>query len=98
LNAKTILPCGVVRVSAKRITSFSFLPAISKAIQMIACTPHQQDPEFPISTSSVRENHTPAALVRQVQIDVGAAGLHRGSFGNFADLFRLFLSSNQSGR
>ncbi len=51
-------------------------------------------PEFPISTLPLRENHTPAALSRQVQIDIAALGSHGGSFGSFADLFRLFLASN----
>ncbi len=54
--------------------------------------------EFPISTLSLRENHTPAALSCQVQIDIAARGSHRGSFGSFADLFSLFLASNLPGR
>jgi hypothetical protein len=55
-------------------------------------------PEFPISTLSLRENPTSAALVRQVQIDIATLGSHRGSFGSFADLFGLFLASNLPGR
>src|SRR2546426_9511673 len=55
-------------------------------------------PEFPISTLSLRENHTPAALSCQFQIDIAALGSHRGSFGSFADLFCLFLASNLPGR
>jgi hypothetical protein len=41
------------------------------------------------------QNHMPAALSCQVhQIDMGALGSHRGSFGSFADLVGLFLASN----
>ena len=40
------------------------------------------------------QNHTPAALARQVQIDIAALGSHRGSLGSFADLFGLFPASN----
>jgi hypothetical protein len=40
-------------------------------------------PEFPISTLSLRENPAPAALTSQVQIDIAALGLHRGSFWSF---------------
>src|SRR6059036_3430743 len=54
-------------------------------------------PEFPISTLSLCGNHTPAALARQVQIDIAALGSHRDSFGSFADLVGLFLPSNLSG-
>lgn len=35
------------------------------------------NPEFPISTLSLRDNHTPAALAHQVQIDIAALGSHR---------------------
>ena len=56
------------------------------------------EPEFPISTLSLRENHMSAALACQVQIDMAAHGLHRGSFGSFSDLFGLFLASNLPGR
>jgi hypothetical protein len=51
-------------------------------------------PGFPISTSSRRANHTPAALAFQVQIDIATLGWCRGSLGSFADLFGLFLASN----
>jgi hypothetical protein len=51
-------------------------------------------PGFPISTSSRRANHTPAALAFQVQIDIATLGWYRGSLGSFADLFGLFLASN----
>ncbi len=47
---------------------------------------------IPISTLSLRKNHTPAALARQVQIDIATLGSHRGSFGSFADLSGLFLA------
>jgi len=55
-------------------------------------------PEFPISTLSLCGNHTPAALARQVQIDIAAPESYRGSFGSFADLVGLFLASNLPGR
>jgi hypothetical protein len=40
-------------------------------------------PEFPISTLSLRENHMSATLACQVQIDMAAHALHRGSFSPF---------------
>ena len=43
------------------------------------------------------QNHTPAALSCQVQIDIAALGSYRGPFGSFADLFG-FLASNLPGR
>jgi hypothetical protein len=56
------------------------------------------EPEFPISTLSLCENHMLAALSCQVQINIAALGSHRGSFSSFADLFGLFLASNLPGR
>ena len=52
------------------------------------------EPEFPISTLSLRENHTPATLSCQIPMDMAALGSYRGSFGSFADLFGLFLASS----
>lgn len=49
--------------------------------------------EFPDFNSTSAQNHTPAALVRQVQIDMATLGSHRGSFGSFAELFGPFPSS-----
>jgi hypothetical protein len=60
--------------------------------------PNKLNPEFPISTLSLRENHTSAVLARQVQIDIAALGPHRGSFGSFADFCGLLLASNLPGR
>jgi hypothetical protein len=55
-------------------------------------------PKYLILTLSLRENHTPAALARQVQIDTAALGPHRAPFGSLVDLFGLFLASNLPGR
>ena len=49
-------------------------------------------PQCPISTLSLRENRTPAALTSQVKIDIATLGSHRGSFGGFADLSGRFLA------
>ena len=41
------------------------------------------------------QNHTPAALTNQLQIDIAALWSHRGSFGRSVDLFGLPRSYNR---
>ncbi len=48
-------------------------------------------PEFPISTLSLCENHTPAALSCQVQVDIAALGSYRGPFGLHKQVFATSL-------